>query len=227
MKLDVLKTLNEARRAGRAIVRATDLASGEERLIDPATDTTPLGEAAASAARADTSGPAQIEGRSWFLAVFNPPLDLAIVGAVHVAQPLSIMAKEAGYGVRIVDPRTAFATEARFPGIHLSHDWADEAFAKEPLGPRSAVVFLTHDPKLDDPGLIAALKSNCFYIGALGSKKTQAARTARMKAEGFGDNALARIRGPVGLDIGARTPAEIAVSILAEMTLVLRGTKRQ
>ena len=226
LKRDILKTLNEARRAGRAVVRATDLASGEERLIDPATDTSPLGEAAAGAARADTSGPAQIEGRGWFLAVFNPPLDLAIVGAVHVAQPLSVMAKEAGYGVRIVDPRTAFATGARFPGIRLSHDWADEAFAKEPLGPRSAVVFLTHDPKLDDPGLIAALKSDCFYIGALGSKKTQAARQARMKAEGFGDNDLKRIHGPVGLDIGARSPAEIAVSILAEMTLALRGAKR-
>lgn len=226
MKRDVLEALNAARRAGRAIVRASDLETGEEQLIDPALDTSPLGEAAAGAARADTSGPAHIEGRSWFLAVFNPPLDLAIVGAVHVAQPLSIMAQQAGYGVRIVDPRTAFATAARFPGIRLSHDWADEAFAKEPLGPRSAVVFLTHDPKLDDPGLIAALKSNCFYIGALGSKKTQAARQARMKAESFGDSELARIHGPVGLDIGARSPAEIAISILAEMTLALRGSKR-
>jgi xanthine dehydrogenase accessory factor len=226
VKHHILKTLNAARRAGRAIVRATDLASGEERLLDPATDLSPLGQAAAGAARADTSGPAQIEGRSWFLAVFNPPLDLAIVGAVHVAQPLAVMAREAGYGVRIVDPRTAFATEARFPGIRLSHDWADEAFAKEPLGPRSAVVFLTHDPKLDDPGLIAALKSDCFYIGALGSKKTQAARAARMRAAGFTDADLARIHGPVGLDIGARAPAEIAISILAEMTLALRGSRR-
>ncbi|HEY4943533.1 MAG TPA: XdhC family protein [Rhizomicrobium sp.] len=226
MKRDVLEALNTARRAGRAIVRASDLQTGEELLIDPALDTSPLGEAAAGAARADTSGPAHIEGRNWFLSVFNPPLDLAIVGAVHVAQPLSIMAQQAGYRVRIVDPRTAFATAARFPGIRLSHEWADEAFAKEPLGPRSAVIFLTHDPKLDDPGLIAALKSNCFYIGALGSKKTQAARQARMKAEGFGDSELARIHGPVGLDIGARSPAEIAISILAEMTLVLRGSKR-
>lgn len=226
MKRETLDALNAARRAGRAVVRATDLASGEDLLIDPAADTSALGLAAAGAARADTSGPAQIEGRSWFLAVFNPPLDLVIVGAVHIAQPLTRMAQEAGYGVRIVDPRSAFATPARFPGVALSHDWPDEALEKQPLGPRSAIVFLSHDPKIDDPGLIAALKSNCFYIGTLGSKKTQAARQARMRQAGFGDNALARIHGPVGLDIGARSPAEIAVSILAQMTLVLRGEKR-
>jgi len=225
MRAETLLALNKARRAGRAIVRATDLVTGEETLIDPATDISPLGIAAAGAARADTSGPAQLEGRSWFLSVFNPPLDLVIVGAVHIAQPLVAMAREAGYGVRIIDPRTAFATPARFPGVDISHDWPDEALEKAPLGPRSAVVFLSHDPKIDDPGLVAALKSNCFYIGTLGSKKTQAARQARMKAAGFGDNVLARIHGPVGLDIGARSPAEIAVSILAEMTLALRGRK--
>ena len=226
MKLATLKALNQARRDGRAIVRATDLASGEELLIDPAVATSLLGQAAAGAARADTSGPAQIEGRSWFLSVFNPPLDLVIVGAVHIAQPLVPMAREAGYGVRIVDPRSAFATPARFAGVAISHDWPDDALAKAPLGPRSAIVFLSHDPKIDDPGLIAALKSNCFYIGTLGSKKTQAARNARMREAGFGDNELSRIHGPIGLDIGARSPAEIAVSILAEMTLVLRGNKR-
>lgn len=226
MKRETLQAINEARRAGRAIVRATDLQSGEELLLDPAIDVSPLGLAAAGAARADTSGPAQIDGRSWFLAVFNPPLDLVIVGAVHIAQPLIGMAQETGYGVRIIDPRTAFATPARFPGAPISHDYPDEALAKAPLGPRSAIVFLSHDPKIDDPGLIAALRSDCFYIGTLGSKKTQAARTARMNAAGFDDAALARIHGPVGLDIGAKSPAEIAVSILAEMTLVLRGERR-
>jgi xanthine dehydrogenase accessory factor len=226
VKRETLLALNNARRAGRAIVRATDLATGEDVLIDPASDTSPLGEAAAGAARADTSGPAQIEGRSWFLSVFNPPLDLVIVGAVHIAQPLVAMARETGYGVRLIDPRTAFATAARFPDAAISHDWPDEALAKAPPGPRSAIVFLSHDPKIDDPGLIAALGSNCFYIGTLGSKKTQAARAARMRAAGFGDTDLARIHGPVGLDIGARSPAEIAVSILAEMILVLRGNKR-
>ena len=208
-------------------MRATKLATGEDRLIDPATDKSPLGQAAASAARADTSGPANIEGENWFLAVFNPPLDLVVIGAVHVAQPLAAMASLTGFGVRIIDPRTAFATEARFPGVTLSHDWADEALAKSPLGPRSAIVALAHDPKLDDPGLIAALKSNCFYIGALGSKKTHAGRLQRLKVEGFSDQDLARIHGPIGLDIGARTPAEIAVAILAEIIQALRGTKRQ
>ena len=226
LKKETLAAINEARRAGRAVVRATNLATGEERLIDPAADRSALGEAAAGAARADQSGPAQIEGQSWFLAVFNPPLDLAVIGAVHVAQPLAAMASLAGFGVRIVDPRAAFATPARFPGVRLCLEWADEAFATEPLGPRSAVVALTHDPKLDDPGLIVALKSSCFYIGALGSKKTHAGRLVRLKTEGFSDSDLSRIHGPIGLDIGARSPAEIAVSILAEITQTLRGSKR-
>lgn len=226
MNRETLARINEARRAGRAIVRATNLATGEDRLIDPETDRTPLGEAAAGAARADTSGPAQIEGESWFLTVFNPPLDLAVIGAVHVAQPLATMAILTGFGVRIMDPRTAFATTARFPGIKLSHEWADEALAREPLGPRSALVALSHDPKLDDPGLIAALRSHCFYIGALGSKKTHAGRLTRLKDEGFSEQELSRIHGPIGLDIGARSPAEIAVSILAEITQALRGHKR-
>ena len=225
MKRETLIVLNEARSNGRAVVRAVDLATGDEKIVDPHADTSALGLAAADAARADQSASVEIEGRSWFLEVYNPPLDLVIVGAVHIAQPLSQMAALAGYGVRIIDPRTAFATAERFPGIALSHDWADEALAKAPLTPRSAIVLLTHDPKLDDPALIAALKSNCFYLGALGSKKTQAARQARMRAQGFGDTELARIRGPVGLNIGARSPAEIAVSILAEMTLALRGAK--
>jgi xanthine dehydrogenase accessory factor len=225
MKRETLLALNNARRAGKAIVRASDAATGEERLLDPYTDNSPLGLAAADAARADTSGAVEIEGRNWFLSVYNPPLDLVIVGAVHIAQPLSSMAAVTGYNVRIIDPRTTFATPERFPGMRLSHEWADEALAKEPLTQRSAIVLLTHDPKLDDPGLIAALRSDCFYIGALGSKKTQGARRARMMAEGFDEETLARIRGPVGLNIGARSPAEIAISILAEMTLMLRGAK--
>jgi xanthine dehydrogenase accessory factor len=223
---ETLAALNQARRAGRTIVRAINLSTGEDRLIDPLTDGTALGMAAAGAARADTSGPAQIEGQNWFLAVFNPPLDLAVIGAVHVAQPLSVMAVLAGFVVRIIDPRTAFASEARFPGIKLCHEWADDALSKEPLGLRSALVALSHDPKLDDPGLIAALKSQCFYIGALGSKKTHAGRLTRLKSEGFSETELARIHGPIGLDIGARSPAEIAVSILAEITQSLRGNAR-
>jgi xanthine dehydrogenase accessory factor len=223
MKRETLAAINVARAARRAIVRATDIASGDERLIDPYADESALGLLARDAARADRSQPVTVEGRDWFLGVFNPPLDLVIIGAVHIAQPLAVMGALTGYGVRIIDPRTAFATAERFPGVALSHDWADEALEKAPLGPRSAIVALTHDPKLDDPALIAALKSPCFYIGALGSKKTHAGRLARLRAAGFSDTELARIRGPVGLDIGAKSPAEIAISILAEMTQTLRA----
>jgi xanthine dehydrogenase accessory factor len=222
MKRETLLALNEARRKGRAVVRASNLATGEEKLIDPAMDTSPLGLEAARAARADQSGPVEIGGETWFLGVFNPPLDLVIVGAAHIAQPLSVMAQMAGYGVRVIDPRTAFATKERFPGLPISHDYPDDALAKAPLGARSALVALTHDPKVDDPALTTALRSPCFYIGALGSKKNHAARLARLKENGFSDSDLARIHGPIGLSIGAKSPAEIAVSILAEMTRDLR-----
>lgn len=222
MHREFLEKLNAARLAGRAVVRAMDLETGDELLIDPHQDQSAIGLAAKQAARDDRSGPVEIEGRTWFLGVYNPPLDLVLIGAVHIAQPLSQMATMTGYGVRVIDPRTAFATAERFPGIALVHAWADEALAKAPLGPRSAIVALTHDPKLDDAALIAALQSECFYIGALGSKKTHAGRLARLKAAGFTDAQLSRIHGPVGLDIGAKSPAEIAVSILAEMTRELR-----
>jgi xanthine dehydrogenase accessory factor len=222
MRSEILYQLNKARHAGRAIVRAIDLASGEDRLLDPATDTSALGVAAAKAVRADQSTPIEIDGRIWFLAVFNPPLDLAIVGAVHIAQPLARMAALSGYGVRVIDPRTSFANQERFPGVVLAHEWPDEALLKSPLGPRSAIVALTHDPKLDDPALTVALGSPCFYIGALGSKKTHAGRLVRLKASGFSDGELKKIHGPIGLSIGARSPAEIAISILVEMTEVLR-----
>ena len=218
-----LATLNLTRREGRAIVRAVDLSSGEERLVDPLADVSALGRAAAEAAQADQSVRVEIEGRPWFLGVFNPPLDLAIVGAVHIAQSLAKMAAIAGYSVRLIDPRKSFATARRFPGVTLSHEWPDEALARAPLGRRSALIALAHDPKLDDPALSAALASPAFYIGALGSKKTHAARLARLKAHGLSDDTLARIHGPVGLAIGAKSPAEIAVSILAQMTERLRS----
>jgi xanthine dehydrogenase accessory factor len=132
------------------------------------------------------------------------------------------MAALADYAVRIIDPRTAFATSERFPGVTLSHEWPDEALVTAPLSPRSAIVALTHDPKLDDPALSAALKSSAFYIGALGSRTTHAKRLERLKAQGFTDMELSRIHGPIGLDIGARSPAEIAIAILGEMTAILR-----
>jgi len=203
-------------------VRALNRASGEERLIDSFSDESPLGLAARHAARADTSSEVEIDGKTWFLEVHNPALELVLVGAVHIAQPLAAMARLAGYAVRVIDPRAAFATEARFPGVALQTGWSDEILAGDPLGSRSALVVLAHDPKIDDPALEAALASPAFYIGALGSKKTHAARLERLSGRGFDSGALSRIRGPVGLAIGARSPAEIALSILAQMTQTLR-----
>jgi xanthine dehydrogenase accessory factor len=220
MKRAVLQIL--AQDGSKSWVRALDRAGGEERLIDPLLDESALGQAARAAARADASTEIEIEGRTWFLEVHNPPLELVLVGAVHIAQPLAAMAQLAGYRVLVVDPRAAFATEARFPGVSLHRDWPDEFFTKTVLGNRAALVVLAHDPKIDDPALEAALASPAFYIGALGSKKTHAARLERLAAKGFPPAALARIQGPVGLAIGARSPAEIALSILAQMTQTLR-----
>jgi xanthine dehydrogenase accessory factor len=223
MKRETLVALREARWTGRALVRAVDLSSGEERLIETFSDASELVRAASEAMRSDRSAIVEIDGKSWFVEVHNPPLDLRIIGAVHIAQSLARMAALADYRVTVIDPRTAFATEERFPGAALSQDWPDEAIAKAPLGPRSAVVVLSHDPKIDDPALIAALNADCFYVGALGSKRTHAARLARLESHGVTDEQLARIHGPVGLAIGARSPAEIAVSIVAEMTMRLRA----
>jgi len=219
-----IAALNNARDEKRAVVLATELQTGRTQLIS--TDDAgsgALAEAAKNAARHDESVSVEAEGSTWFLTVFNPPLDLAIIGAVHIAQPLARMAALADYAVRIIDPRTAFATEERFPGVALSHEWPDEALALKPLTARSAIVALTHDPKLDDPALTVALRSPAFYIGALGSKQTHAKRLERLKEAGFSDAELARIHGPIGLKIGAKSPAEIAVSVLGEMTAILRG----
>ena len=157
-----------------------------------------------------------------FVAIHNPPLRLIIVGAVHIAQALVPMARIAGYDPLIIDPRDSFASEARFPGETVVHDWPDEGVRAFGLDARTALVLLTHDPKLDDPALIEALRSEVFYIGALGSTRTHAKRVARLQEAGFAEADIARIHGPVGLNIGAANPSEIAVSILAEMTRVLR-----
>jgi len=223
VKRETLHALRKARARGRPIVRALELSSGEERLIDAFDDASELVRAGAEAARSDRSNSVEIDGRRWFLEVHNAPPDLRIVGAVHIAQALARMAMLADYRVTVIDPRGAFATSERFPDVFLSQDWPDEAIAKAPLGLRSAVVVLTHDPKIDDPALIAAVNSDCFYIGALGSKKTHTARLARLRALGVDEDRLARIHGPVGLAIGARSPAEIAISIIAEMTMRLRA----
>ncbi len=210
----------------RGAVVATDLASGAARLLDPfapGTEVEPdLAAAAREAALRDRSALLERPAGAIFLRVHNPPLQVVLVGAVHVAQALAPMVRLAGYDVVVVDPRPAFAAEARFPGLPLAGGWPEEVLPRLGLGRRSAVIALSHDPKIDDPALAAALRSDAFYLGALGSRKTQAARRERLAAMGFSGADLARIHGPVGLDLGAVSPAEIAVSILSELVSCLR-----
>ena len=217
MKRATLERLLAGFRAHQPLVLATDLASGEQRVLEPAAS-----EAARAALRSDACAEVEEDGRRWFLRPFNPPLRLLIVGAVHIAQPLAAMATLAEYAVTIVDPRAAWATAERFPGVALRREWPDEALRALAPDARTAVVTLTHDPKLDDPALVVALRSPAFYVGALGSRRTHAKRLERLRALGLGDAELARIRAPVGLALGARSPAEIAVSILADLTQRLR-----
>ena len=228
MKSATLEQLLRHRDGKSPVVLATNLNTGEERLVrpgdlgggdglDPA-----VAEAAAEAFRSDRSGTVETGDGPVFVHVFNPPLRMIVVGAVHIAQPLARMAALAGYDVTVVDPRAAFATDERFPDVTLLTDWPDDALAALAPDARTAVVTLTHDPKLDDPALEAALGSPAFYIGSLGSRKTHAARLQRLREAGFGDGDLDRINGPVGLAIGARSPAEIAVAILAQVTRALR-----
>jgi xanthine dehydrogenase accessory factor len=209
-------------------VRATSLSTGEERLLRPlgdGGDTDPLLEAARDAVLADRSMAVESESGRFFLHVFNPPVRVAIVGAVHIAQQLASMARAAGYEVVVVDPRAAFATAERFPGIELVRAWPEEAFSEIGLDHRTAVVTVTHDPKLDDPALTAALESEAFYVGALGSRRTHAARVERLTESGIADAAIRRVHAPIGLDIGARTPGEIAASVLAEIVRELRAER--
>jgi xanthine dehydrogenase accessory factor len=230
MKSAILERLLKDRAAKQAVVLVTELQSGAQVLVyrrEVFGDLTLEGDALVrirESLEADESGTLELGGKRLFLQVQNPPLRLIIIGAVHIAQTLAPMAALAGYTVAIVDPRRAFATDARFPDVKLIGEWPDEAMATMKLDRRTAVVTLTHDPKLDDPALQTALKADVFYVGALGSRKTHAARLGRLKAAGFSDADCARIHGPVGLDIGALSPAEIAVSILAQITAVLRGT---
>ncbi|MDE0717834.1 MAG: XdhC family protein, partial [Rhodospirillaceae bacterium] len=208
---------------------ATDLASGEKTWIEGGSAAGPvrvdetLLAAADTAQRDDRSRTIETnDGRRLFLHVFNPPLRLLIVGAVHIAQSLAPIAALAGYAVTVIDPRGSFATADRFPGIVLTDDWPDEALAALKPDARTAIVTLTHDPKLDDPALHSALRSDCFYIGSLGSRRTHASRVQRLQQAGFQEEEIARIRGPIGLDIGATSPAEIALAIMGEITATLR-----
>ncbi len=217
MKLAILDELRSARAAKRQVALLTWLDGSDQRLVTPATAPAALAQGVADALRADQA----ITVDGVLVEPHNPPARLVIVGAVHVAEPLAHMAAIAGFAVTIVDPRRAWATEARFPGQTLVTEWPDAALEQLALDARSAVVTLTHDPKLDDPALVVALRSPAFYIGCLGSQKTHAARRERLAAAG--STGLERLHGPVGLRIGARSPAEIAVSILAEIVAALRG----
>lgn len=224
MKQSLLDEVLGCIEAKRPIVLATSLKSGEQRLLRPGEGEGDEEKAlVATALRFDRSVTTDPEdGPRWFYQPFNPRLRMVLVGAVHIAQPLSVMATLAGYEVTIVDPRSAFASAKRFPGVALSLAWPDEALKSLGLDARSAVVTLTHDPKLDDPALSVALRSDAFFIGCLGSKKTHATRRKRLAKAGFTDAELDRMYGPVGLPIGSRSPAEIAVSVLAQVTEALR-----
>jgi xanthine dehydrogenase accessory factor len=223
MRYGMLMELIRARNDRRRIAMVTNLANGAERLVDydRAKDDL-LADDLEQAFRFDRSGIVKIGDAEYFINVYNPPLKLVIVGAVHLAQALIPLARAAGYDVTVVDPRAAFASRERFPDVVVHNEWPDEVLPQLDLGPRTALVALTHDPKIDDPSLDAALRSDCFYIGALGSNKTQGARRERLAAAGFKEADLRRIHGPIGLAIGARGPAEIAISIMAEITAALR-----
>lgn len=228
MRRDIFEQLQKDRAGKTPVVLATNLKTGAETLLylygKKGTNGWPheVAEAARAALVADRSTTVETADGPVFLNVFNPPLRMILVGAVHISQALAPMAAMTGYDVHVIDPRRAFATGERFPGVNLGHDWPDEAMARLKPDLRTAVVTLTHDPKLDDPALEAALRSDAFYIGALGSKKTHASRLARLAARGIAEREMGRIHGPVGLAIGARSPAEIAVSILAQVTEALR-----
>jgi len=214
MPVDLLEELVAARAARQPLAYEVALDSGVRRLLH---------DGYPERMRMDRSG-FEDDGQT-FVAVHNPPLRLIVVGAVHIAQALVPMARIAGYDPVLIDPRDAFGSAERFPGETILQDWPDEAVVQLGLDARTALVLLTHDPKLDDPALEAALGARCFYIGALGSTRTHAKRVDRMRAAGFGDEQIGRIHGPIGLDIGAAGPSEIAVAILAEMTAVLRGRR--
>jgi xanthine dehydrogenase accessory factor len=228
VKIDLLERRLAAQHAGQTTVLVTELKTGAQLLLG---EGIALGDLKLGNEERAAINRAAIEDRSQtidspqgplFIEVWSPPLRLIVVGAVHIAQTLARMAVQAGYDVTIIDPRSAFASEERFPGVTLATDWPDEVLPALRPDKRTAIVTLTHDPKIDDPALQAALRSDAFYIGALGSRRTHAKRGERLESAGFGPTAFARIHGPVGLDIGALTPGEIAVSILAQITAILR-----
>ena len=223
MRLDLLSTLNAERAARRAVAVVTDIKSGTQRLVKAAdVSADPMRQQLEKHLASGKSGMEEASGAQVFITVHVPPPRLVITGAVHISQALAPMARMLGYDVTIVDPRTAFATVDRFPEIKVIPDWPDTALPPLNIDHYTAFVALTHDPKIDDPALLHALARDCFYIGALGSKKTHARRVQRLKEQGVSDSGIARIHAPIGLPIGAVSPAEIAVAIMAQITARLR-----
>src|SRR5262245_12349488 len=222
-----LKKLNEERRARRAAVLVTDLGDGRDRLVREGNEVQgALGAAIREAFRSGRSQSIEADGRSFFLNVHVPPPRLVVIGAVHISQALAPMARIAGFDMTIIDPRTAFATPERFPDVPLLAEWPDTALPKVGLDPFTGLAVVTHDPKIAAGALVAALTAGCFYVGALGSRKTHAKRLERLRALGVGDAALGSIHAPIGVNIGAQSPAEIAVAVLAQVIGALRSRGR-
>ncbi len=223
MDLSLLSKLNEERSARRAAVLVTDMASGQQRLVlEAALLSDPLSSVLSDALRMGKSGVVESTEGKLFLTVQAPIVRIVAIGAVHISQALVPMAQQLGFDVVIVDPRTAFASAERFPNVEMHAEWPDVALPKLGVDRYTAFVMLTHDPKIDDPALHLALKSTSFYIGALGSRKTHATRVERLKEAGFSEDEIARIHAPIGLNIGGISPAEVALSILAQITAKLR-----
>ena len=219
MKLDILTALNAERAARRAAIVVTNVDSGMQRFVKAADiGKDPLRTTLAEHLRTGKSGMTEAAEGRLFLTVYVPAPQLVITGAVHISQALAPIGKLLGYDVTIVDPRTAFASSERFPDVKVIAEWPDEALPQLNVDRYTAFVALTHDPKIDDPALRHALSRDCFYIGALGSRKTHARRVERLKAQGLSEAAITRIHAPIGLDIGAVSPAEIAVAIMAQIT---------
>lgn len=225
MTPDILQRLQKARADGRAVCLVTSEAHGSDTLLsfeDIRGQDTPMAEAARRALQLDQQQLAETDSGRVFLTPFNPPIHIFIVGAVHITQALLPLLSVLEFDATVIDPRGAFARQERFAGAHVITQWPDEALKDVTIGHRNAVITLTHDPKLDDPALQTALASDAFYIGALGSRRTHAKRLERLMAAGFTENQMQRISAPVGLDIGARSPAEIAMSIAADIIQALR-----
>ena len=223
MKIEILRELNAERATRRPVIVVTDTSTGEQRLVkakDIAAD--PLRAELTRQLRMGKSGSVEVAGKKLFLNVYAPTAKLVIVGAVHISQALAPLARALDYDVTVVDPRTAFASPERFPDVPLIAEWPDVALPPLNIDHYTAFVAVTHDPKIDDPALLHAFAKDCFYIGALGSRKTHAKRVARLRAQGASEADIARIHAPIGLDIGAVSPSEIAVAIMAEITAQLR-----